>query len=93
EDEIVKAYALSGELLGESEGMRTANDKVKESTSGLIDWAFFRGSPAEGMVGTLEWTKASYGTVESYLEQNAGFSVSQQRSFREQLHPMELPSK
>lgn len=92
EEDIVQAYALSGDLLGESEGLETEKDKLKESSSGLIDWSFFRGSPAKGMVETLEWTKSKYGSVESYLERTAGFSASQQRAFREQFDFIDLES-
>ena len=91
DEEIIRAYALSGELLGE--GNSDAKDKVDDddgrSKSGLVDWSFFRGSPGEAMVETLEFTRQRYGSIEAYLEDAASFDVSQQRRFREQLSSLE----
>jgi rhodanese-related sulfurtransferase len=81
---IISAYALSGECLGEEENYYTEQNKINDGSNGMIDWSYFRGSPAKGMADTLEWTRASYGSVEGYLNQVAGFDASQLSGFREQ---------
>jgi protein tyrosine/serine phosphatase len=65
--EIVDAYALSGELLGELPNQSKDSDDSSSSTS-IIDWSYFRGSPAEAMTDTLAWTRQQYGSVEGYLD-------------------------
>jgi protein tyrosine/serine phosphatase len=65
--EIVDAYALSGELLGELPNQSKDSDDSSSSTS-IIDWSYFRGSPAEAMKETLAWTRQQYGSVEGYLD-------------------------
>ena len=87
--EIVHAYALSGSQLGEGEGYYTAKDKINDGRGGLIDWSYFRGSPAKGMEETLAWTRKTYGSVEAYLDAES-FGSSKRNSFREQLREKEL---
>lgn len=65
--DIVDAYALSGELLGELPNQIKDNDDSSSSTS-TIDWSYFRGSPAETMEETLTWIREQYGSVEGYLD-------------------------
>ena len=65
--EIVDAYALSGELLGELPNQSKESDGASSSTSAL-DWSYFRGSPAEAMKDTLSWTRGQYGSVEGYMD-------------------------
>jgi len=65
--EIVDAYALSGELLGELPNQSKDSDDSSSSTS-TIDWSYFRGSPAETMEDTLVWIREQYGSVEGYLD-------------------------
>ena len=60
---IVRDYALSGELLGEEQ----ATPKEERSSGGMIDWNYFRGSPASAMVDTMEWTRQRYGSIGDYL--------------------------
>ena len=87
--EIVQAYALSASNLGEGEGYYTSKDKINDGSNGLIDWSYFRGSPAKGMEETLAWTRKTYGSVEAYLDA-ASFDSSKRNSFREQLREKEL---
>lgn len=65
--EIVDAYALSGELLGELPNQSKDSDDSSSSTS-TIDWSYFRGSPSEAMEETLSWIRGQYGSVEGYLD-------------------------
>ena len=65
--EIVDAYALSGDLLGELPNQSKDSDDSSSSTS-TIDWSYFRGSPVEAMKDTLAWTRQQYGSVEGYLD-------------------------
>ena len=64
---IVDAYALSGELLGELPN-QTKDSDDNSSSSSMIDWSYFRGSPAEAMEETLAWTQEQYGSVGGYLD-------------------------
>ena len=84
ENEIIKAYALSGSLLGEEEGYYTAKDKINDGSGGLIDWSYFRGSPERGMKETLQWTNDKFGSVEAYLDSIA-FDSSKRSRFRKQM--------
>ena len=65
--DVVDAYALSGELLGELPGQSKGDDDSSSSTS-TIDWSYFRGSPREAMIDTLAWVRGQYGSVEQYLD-------------------------
>ena len=65
--DVVDAYALSGELLGELPGQSKGDDDSSSSTS-TIDWSYFRGSPREAMIDTLAWVRGQYGSIEQYLD-------------------------
>jgi len=65
--DVVDAYALSGELLGELPGQSKGDDDSSSSTS-TIDWSYFRGSPREAMIDTLAWVRGQYGSIEEYLD-------------------------
>lgn len=65
--EIVDAYVLSGELLGELPNQDT-NSSSSSSLSSTIDWSYFRGSPAYAMEETLAWVRSWYGSVEGYMD-------------------------
>ena len=65
--EILGAYTLSGELLGEFPNQSEHSDNASSSTS-TIDWSYFRGSPTEAMQDTLSWVRKQYGSVEGYLD-------------------------
>jgi len=63
DDEIIQAYAVSGDLLGGQDSSSSRDDNVDEKqksveSSSMIDWSHFRGSPPSAMVKTLEWTKS-----------------------------------
>lgn len=66
ESEIVQAYAMSAELLGEEE--RSDAENNPSDSGGLVDWSYFRGSPESAIEDTLQWTKQRYGSVEAYLD-------------------------
>lgn len=68
DEEIVDAYALSGELLGELPNQSNTSDGDSSSSTSTIDWSYFRGSPAYAMEDTLEWTRQQYGSVEGYMD-------------------------
>lgn len=89
DEDIISSYALSGAFLGEEEGYYTEEDKINDGSNGLIDWAYFRGSPARGMEETLDWTRANYGSVCGYLDNVVNFDVSCQNRFRSQMAPTE----
>jgi hypothetical protein len=85
EDEIIQSYAISGKLLDENEGCYTSKDKISDGSTGLIDWSYFRGSPAKGMIETLDWTRERYGSVPAYLEAACSFDLLEQGRFREDM--------
>lgn len=67
DQEIVRQYALSGELLGETPGSSSRDDKERSSGT-MLDWSKFRGSPSVAMEDTLEWIRQHYGSVvDGYL--------------------------
>mmetsp|Transcript_2755 Transcript_2755/g.7582 ORF Transcript_2755/g.7582 Transcript_2755/m.7582 type:complete len:354 (-) Transcript_2755:45-1106(-) len=66
--EIIDAYALSGELLGEFPNQSKDSDNDSSSSTSTIDWSYFRGSPADAMEDTLAWIRDQYGSVEAYLD-------------------------
>lgn len=76
--DIIEAYSLSGDLLGD-EGTKTSSEG---SNNSLIDWGYFRGSPASAMQDTLQWIRLRHGSIEAYLD-NIMFSYAQQKDLRE----------
>jgi hypothetical protein len=89
EAEIIKAYSLSGELLGgeDAPSDESKNSKTAGSAGGTIDWSHFRGSPPAAMEETMEWITQRHGSMEAYLEIVA-FGETQRQGLREIL---ELP--
>ena len=70
DEEIVKTYAESGPLLGETVASESSPDNRTSGT--FIDWSRFRGSPSEAMEDTMDWIKRRYGSVEKYIETELG---------------------
>lgn len=85
DDDIIKAYSLSGELLGgEDAVVRDDNKSSKQTASTMVDWSHFRGSPPLAMVETLEWTRQQYGSVNGYLDA-IDFDSVRRENFREKV--------
>mmetsp|Transcript_1171 Transcript_1171/g.3153 ORF Transcript_1171/g.3153 Transcript_1171/m.3153 type:complete len:360 (-) Transcript_1171:69-1148(-) len=72
DEEIVEAYGGSGDLLGGEDSAASIeasrNEKRKRSTTAMVDWSHFRGSPACAMADTLEWINQKHGSVDGYLD-------------------------
>lgn len=78
--ELIDAYAVSGELIGEFPNQSKDGDDASSSTS-TIDWSYFRGSPARAMEDTLAWTRQQYGSVDGYLD-SIGFGEKKRDRLR-----------
>mmetsp|Transcript_28729 Transcript_28729/g.43826 ORF Transcript_28729/g.43826 Transcript_28729/m.43826 type:complete len:293 (-) Transcript_28729:1833-2711(-) len=84
--DIIEAYSLSGDLLGEG---AVQSPSKGNSKNGMIDWSFFRGSPASAMQDTLRWIRQRNGSVEAYLD-TILFSSRQRQMLRERCRVTEV---
>jgi hypothetical protein len=88
DDEIIKAYGISGDLLGGEDSGSKAGLSKRAATSGksggMVDWSHFRGSPPSAMVGTLEWICQQFVSVDGYLDA-ISFDAEKRAVFRERL--------
>ena len=82
DDDIIKAYSLSGELLGGEDATLEGKKSKPTASTTMVDWSHFRGSPPLAMVETLEWTRQQYGSVDGYLDA-IDFDSVQRKNFRE----------
>lgn len=76
-EELIEAYRLSEQYLGQDQHIRAGN-----SNNDYIDWNLFRGSPAQAMTDTLDWIESHYGSVDGYLD-SIGFTAEQRQALRE----------
>lgn len=83
--EIVRTYAESGPLIGET----AASEKNADSRSSdtFIDWSRFRGSPPAAMKDTLEWIKSRHGSVENYIKTELGLDINYVDNLRKKYLP------
>lgn len=73
--EIVQAYRRSETLIDES-------PKRSSNQSTVVDWSFFRGSPASAMEDTLSFLSDNYGGMDGYLDR-IEFTEHQRAAVRE----------
>ena len=57
--------------------------KKSNSTTGLVDWSHFRGSPKNAIVETISWVKTTYGgSIDGYLD-TIEFTTEQRQRLRD----------
>jgi len=88
EEQIVRSYGMSGDLLGGEDSQKAAEGQENKSDGGsrggTVDWSRFRGSPESAMAETLDWMNSRYGSVEGYLD-TIGFDAGRRSLLRDRL--------
>lgn len=67
-ERIIEEYGISGEMLGGDEAKQQNANPVSTSSSGMIDWSYFKGSPEVAMKDTVDWILKNYGSIDAYLD-------------------------
>jgi len=96
DQQIVNDYAVSEKLLGPEEMEKVETQAQNNNNGGgtMIDWGYFRGSPASAMVDTLEWTRQTYGgSLDGYLNSLSSLDKQELTMFQERYQLQEQRMK